>query len=404
MNDTTYDSRYGFKQINISIYPSSYRTFTNPNVPTTYDTLEAYGTRYITFWGGDSLNATFSYDNAKASVHAIAKGSAGEKVSDVAPDTPYLENDFGQGYDKIIFVVTNIFGSKTIYHYTASGISGVQQPMEIAYDDGNPEFYYAYTTGDSVAVQFDAAPGAMLDSIRVAFRRAGSISYGIWKYSGASSSSPFAQNYGTGTMICTDSTPPYPYPIPYQNWVKTDVSGWNVDLNYPFAVGFAFGSNGTAPGLMVSAEPYSDANPHHSFTETNGSKGRQWYVIVTNDAWDSAARYLVRAYIHYVTNGIARPIVLTPKIFDLSQNYPNPFNPETSIRYAVPTKNPVRLSIYDMLGREVAILIDQVQDPGTYEVKWDGKNTSGLSVGSGVYFYRLQAGSFIKTKKMVLLR
>lgn len=276
--------------------------------------------------------------------------------------------------------------------------------MEIAYDDGNPEFYYAYTTGDSVAVQFDAAPGAMLDSIRVAFRRAGSISYGIWKYSGASSSSPFAQNYGTGTMICTDSTPPYPYPIPYQNWVKTDVSGWNVDLNYPFAVGFAFGSNGTAPGLMVSAEPYSDANPHHSFTETNGSKGRQWYVIVTNDAWDSAARYLVRAYIHYVTNGIARPIVLTPKIFDLSQNYPNPFNPETSIRYAVPTKNPVRLSIYDMLGREVAILIDQVQDPGTYEVKWDGKNTSGLSVGSGVYFYRLQAGSFIKTKKMVLLR
>jgi hypothetical protein len=92
-----------------------------------------------------------------------------------------------------------------------------------------------------------------------------------------------------------------------------------------------------------------------------------------------------------------------PQTFKLYQNYPNPFNPSTQIRFSVPSgktlKQNVRLVIYDILGREVATLVDENKSPGEYKVRFNG---SGLS--SGVYIYRLQAGGFTESKKMVLLK
>lgn len=83
----------------------------------------------------------------------------------------------------------------------------------------------------------------------------------------------------------------------------------------------------------------------------------------------------------------------------LGQNYPNPFNPATTISFSVPTQSFVSLKIYDALGRVVSILVSKLLSAGTYSRQWDAK---GLA--SGVYFYRLLAGSFIETKKLVLLR
>jgi hypothetical protein len=296
LNDTAVDSKYGFKQLNLSSYPTPRHLHLNPNVPSITDTIEPYATQYVSFSGGDSLSFADSV-YGPINISAIATGTAGGKVTNVPPNAQYTENDFGAGYSKVVFAITNQGTGRPRYKYTAHGAGGGSQNTEVAYDDGNPEGYYQWTTGDSVAVQFDAMPGMVLDSIRVAFRRSGSISYGIWRYSGTPVPTPLAQKYGSGTMVCTDSTPPYPYPVPYRNWLKTDVSAWNVDLNYPFIVGFAFSSNAAAPGLMMSKEPYTE--PHHSFSYTDGSNGRQWYIIVTNDAQDSAARYLVRAYMHY---------------------------------------------------------------------------------------------------------
>lgn len=89
----------------------------------------------------------------------------------------------------------------------------------------------------------------------------------------------------------------------------------------------------------------------------------------------------------------------TPKQFALMQNYPNPFNPATTIRYQLPTRASVLLKVYDLLGREVATLIDGVEEAGYKSVQWDASN-----VASGVYLYTLQAGNFAQTKKLVLLR
>ncbi len=88
-----------------------------------------------------------------------------------------------------------------------------------------------------------------------------------------------------------------------------------------------------------------------------------------------------------------------PVEFSLLQNYPNPFNPSTVIEYSIPNNELVQLRIYDILGNEISTLVNELKSPGTYKAEFDGKNLS-----SGVYFYRITAGSFQDVRKMILLR
>lgn len=88
-----------------------------------------------------------------------------------------------------------------------------------------------------------------------------------------------------------------------------------------------------------------------------------------------------------------------PQNFELMQNFPNPFNPSTKIRYSIPEISFATIKVYDMLGNEVATLVDEEQAAGNYETDF---NAAGLS--SGMYFYTLKAGNFVETKKMLLLK
>jgi hypothetical protein len=88
-----------------------------------------------------------------------------------------------------------------------------------------------------------------------------------------------------------------------------------------------------------------------------------------------------------------------PSVYTLSQNYPNPFNPSTKIKYKIPELTDVELKIYNVLGSEVITLVNETRSIGIYEVDFIA---TGLQ--SGIYFYRLQAGSFVETKKMVLMK
>ncbi len=96
--------------------------------------------------------------------------------------------------------------------------------------------------------------------------------------------------------------------------------------------------------------------------------------------------------------------VLYPTNFSLSQNYPNPFNPSTSIKYAVSSRQFVNLKVYDVLGNEVATLVNEEKSAGEYEIEFNSRNLIHQILTSGVYFYQLKAGSFIQTKKMLLLK
>jgi len=88
-----------------------------------------------------------------------------------------------------------------------------------------------------------------------------------------------------------------------------------------------------------------------------------------------------------------------PNQFSLSQNYPNPFNPNTVISFQLAVNSFAMLKVYDLLGREVATLVNEQLQPGTYEVDWDGNGFA-----SGVYYYKLAAGDYTETKKMVLIK
>ncbi|MDQ3019998.1 MAG: T9SS type A sorting domain-containing protein [Bacteroidota bacterium] len=88
-----------------------------------------------------------------------------------------------------------------------------------------------------------------------------------------------------------------------------------------------------------------------------------------------------------------------PKDFSLSQNYPNPFNPETVISYQLAVNSFVTLKVYDVIGKEVITLVNEKKSAGKYSVEFDGSNLS-----SGIYFYKIESGKFVHTKRMILLK
>jgi hypothetical protein len=100
---------------------------------------------------------------------------------------------------------------------------------------------------------------------------------------------------------------------------------------------------------------------------------------------------------------------IIPESFALQQNYPNPFNPSTTIAYTIPATDNGRLkrttiTVYNLIGQEVATIVDRVEGPGVYQVSWDGSTRAGTGVASGTYFYRLSHGDWSASKKMILLK
>jgi hypothetical protein len=120
-------------------------------------------------------------------------------------------------------------------------------------------------------------------------------------------------------------------------------------------------------------------------------------VSVGNDGLESGRYYTQTYYAATITS--VKEEATVPKSFALGQNYPNPFNPSTSIKYQIPVATKVTLNVFDILGREITTLVDGVEEPGYKAVKF-----IATSLPSGVYFYRLQAGAFTDTKKLLIIR
>ena len=92
------------------------------------------------------------------------------------------------------------------------------------------------------------------------------------------------------------------------------------------------------------------------------------------------------------------------KSFYLSQNYPNPFNPETTISFSIPKDSKVELSIYNIKGQKVKTLAKSDFEKGIHQVIWDGKDNTGKSVSSGIYFYKMETDNYSEMKKAILLK
>jgi len=137
-------------------------------------------------------------------------------------------------------------------------------------------------------------------------------------------------------------------------------------------------------------ENIDDAQPTFTINAQFGSIDPIFY-----SAWDFDTK---------MPTGVKQIAVEVPTTFALEQNYPNPFNPETRISFSVANTADVRLIVYDILGKEVVSLVSERMQPGYYQTTWDGRDRTGQLVGSGLYFYKLIAGDFVKTYKMMFMK
>jgi len=138
--------------------------------------------------------------------------------------------------------------------------------------------------------------------------------------------------------------------------------------------------------------------PHtYTFVDSNATSGSWAYRLKQIDLDGTVHAFDPVLVDLTITDVGSDPAV--PTSYALQQNYPNPFNPSTTIRYGLPHKSAVQLTVFNALGQQVAVLQNGEQEAGYHEVRFDG---SGLS--SGVYFYRIQAGDFVQAKRILLLR
>ena len=126
-----------------------------------------------------------------------------------------------------------------------------------------------------------------------------------------------------------------------------------------------------------------------------------WHVSAS-DVGGTSSNSAVSSFTTGVVLFVDEPNAVPAK-FELSQNYPNPFNPSTVISYQLSVNSHVTLKVYDVLGKEVATLVNGRQEAGSYNVTFNAGNGT-RSLSSGVYFYRLDAGSFVSTKKLILMK
>ncbi len=171
--------------------------------------------------------------------------------------------------------------------------------------------------------------------------------------------------------------------------------------NWLYGVSFTDSDNGTAVGRNGTI--LRTTNGGTTWTSQTSGTTEQLEGVSFTDSYNGTAVGLNGKILRTTNGGVTfveeEEIDEIPTEFLLSQNYPNPFNPSTKIRYSVPQSSSVVIKVFDILGNEIETLVNEEKSVGTYELNWNAEN-----LPSGVYFYRLQAGSFVETKKMVLMK
>ncbi len=398
LNDRSFDPRYGYADPGLMkpvpiVYPFS--------AVTDAQTVEPLAAVYLRFPIGSGFRIRFETDNPNLLIKAVETGEAGPRVIDITPGVEYGEPALDPAAGERTFICMNThLTQQCVVSYTTNG--SASGAAELKWDMTEPSGYLTLSIRDTVCVTFDAIPGAKLDSVRVALRRAGTITGGVWRHTGVTRPTPLGEPLAFPVTASIATETPVPYPVPYENWATIDLTAHNIDAGSPFAVAFIYQGAGTV-GQRVMITEQKRTGSDHSLTWMNdpgGTSSPNWYSVGPHQ--DSVFVYLVRAYVSMTsgTDGPAEP----PAAFALSPNYPNPFNPSTrfSFRLAVPSR--VSADVWNLTGQRVASLADRTFPAGEHALEWDGRTNQGVPAPSGVYLIRLQAGGNATVRKMVLER
>lgn len=274
----------------------------------------------------------------------------------------------------------------------------VTEAITLILDDGQPYFIDPefYAAGDGIAARFTAAVTADttydLHKLLCFFANEGRFDVGVWDDSGPDRA-PGSRLHSSGP-IGNDLN---------NGWWSYEFEDSTLQFSdgAHFYVGYTFATGDSLDNPNLSYDTNQDA-PESSWRYIDNS----WEIDNQTQKGDPLLRVKVKKRaVSWVNGGGADAAV--PATLRVQGNYPNPFNPRTEIRYQLPAHpepRPVRVTIFDLAGRAVALLVDSQQLPGSHGVTWDGNSEAGVPVSSGVYFYRVEAGNETATRKMVLLK
>ena len=371
---------------------------------------------------GDTLWARRFHGIATSSVlnhdgNLVVAGSSSEGLVTIkynpAGDTVWVRRYAGAGYHSSIVVdangdvyVTGTSGNDCItIKYSSSGESvwvrryegssyGFADPQSLALDGGGNVYVIgaAYFSSDQHSESFTIKYNSDGDTLWV--RRYG---MDVW-YQGS-----IVVDGSGGVYIAN----PYTL-IKYDSngdllWLKNSETPGDFSRTVPLAVDASGSVYVSGPGdgngpIKFTSAGYEEWTARYSSGPAVGiqlnSAGNVY--VVSED-------FTVIKYVQTPTS-VNEGGFKVPTKFSLSQNYPNPFNPTTAISYQLSADSRVRLSVFDLLGREVAVLVNEEKPAGTYSATWDPSTSSGQVLSSSVYFYRLQAGTFVQSKKLILMR
>jgi hypothetical protein len=304
------------------------------------------------------------------------------------PNPPYAESDpvvtvgSSGGWDSFLLMQPNVISNNSIFEMWYTGNNGSIQSIGhatsldgIIWDKDTLNPVMTKSTSGQFDDVFLLAPSVILGSDQI---------YRMW-YTGYGGS-PQKRRIG---FAATDSSI---VPVELESFSATMV-GNNINLTWITATelnnhGFELFRNGNKIAF-IAGKGTSTEKQEYFYEDANLKPGIYNYRLEQID-FDGTRSIVSKEITVYLT---------LPERFSLEQNYPNPFNPSTVISWQSPVSSWQTLKVYDLLGREVATLVDEYKPAGRYEVEFDGRN---LSTGS--YFYRLQVGEFMETKKLILLK
>jgi len=311
------------------------------------------------------------------------------------------------------------------------------------YTDGNAHIFSARASSSGGAVRVDGADGGT-SSANILSSNSGALQLGVRSAGGYYFSGDIAEVILYNTNLSTSDRSTVEHylanrygitsgALPVEltsftanvidgkvllNWqTATEVNNYGFEVqrlavnNEPLAKSQKLNTNSWSKIAFIQGHGNSNSPKSYSFTDNlanslalNHDLNRLQYRLKQID-FDGKYEY----------SDVVEVKVETPAKFELAQNYPNPFNPETTIEFSIPASpspsqgeglrvRSVTLKVFDILGREVATLVDEQKAPGNYEVKFNVKTLHATSLPSGVYFYTLQCGNFRETKKLLLAK
>ena len=255
---------------------------------------------------------------------------------------------------------------------------------------GSPNANGIYATSNTIGDGTVTYVGTSTNFTDTGLDPATSYYYGVFTFDKAynySSGVPTAGNQPLPVEL-TSFTASTQNKIVHLNWqTATEVNNYGFEVEKSIR-NYELGIRNWSKVGFVNGAGNSNSPKEYSFTDKSATSGKYLYRLkqIDNDG-------------KYTYSKEVEVDLGNPTTFALEQNYPNPFNPATSIQYSVAGTQHVTLKVFNVIGKEVAVLVNEKKEPGTYTAEFTSANLS-----SGTYFYRLQSGGFVQTKKMVILK